>query len=259
MRANDLASLAGHRDLLANLVRRDLRVKYKGSSIGVAWSLLHPLVMAGIYTLAFRYIVRIPIEHFPLFLLSGLMPWMFFSNAVSSATGAIVDNGSLVRKVAFPRAILPLAAVASQLVQFLVMYVVIVPVAILSGVGLSLALVALVPVIALQAIFTIGVGLLTATAYVHLRDVRHLLEVLLQITFWLTPIVYAVTLVPGALRPFLWLNPMTHFVTAYQQIVVQHRTPDATAFAVMAAFACAALVIGMSLFVRYERRFAELA
>src|SRR5262245_36745587 len=127
MGAYSLRAAWNYRDLLRHLVLRDLRHKYKGSSLGFVWSLLHPLLMAAVYTLAFRYIAPNRIEHFPVFLLSGLLPWMFFSAALGNAVGCIVDNSPLVRKVAFPRLILPLAAVASQFVQFLLMYVVIVP------------------------------------------------------------------------------------------------------------------------------------
>ena len=156
MGATDLKAAWAYRDLLRHLVLRDLRHKYKGSSLGFAWSLLHPLLMAAVYTVAFKLIARLPIEHFPLFLLSGLLPWMFFSAALSAASGAIVDNGMLVRKVAFPRLILPLAAVAAQLVQFALMYVVIVPLLLVFGLGLSPALAGLIPVILLQVVFTAG-------------------------------------------------------------------------------------------------------
>ena len=106
MAANDLRALVAYRGLLRGFVQRDLTVKYKGSLLGVAWSLLHPLVMVAVYTLAFRYVVRVPIERFPLFLLSGLLPWMYFTTALAAATSSIADNGTLVRKVAFRTSLL---------------------------------------------------------------------------------------------------------------------------------------------------------
>lgn len=257
MAANDLRHLYAYRGLLRGLVRRDLQIKYKGSVLGFAWSLLHPLVMAAVYTVAFRYVMRVPIEAFPLFLLSGLLPWMFFTGALGAATSSIVDNGTLVRKVAFPRVVLPLGAVSSQLVQFLLMYTVIVPVALVMGVGLSPALSALIPLIVLQAAFTTGLALLMATAYVYVRDARHLLEVALQIWFWLTPIVYAVSIVPEHIGRWLQWNPMLHFVTAYQDIAVRHDVPSAPTFLLLAAMALASLTIGWVVFGRAQRRFAE--
>ncbi len=257
MAANDLRALVAYRGLLRGLVQRDLTVKYKGSLLGVAWSLLHPLVMVAVYTVAFRYIVRVPIERFPLFLLSGLLPWMFFAAALSAATGSVADNGTLVRKVAFPRVVLPLAAVVSALVQFVLMYTVLVPTALVMGAGVSAAWVALVPVVLLQTAFTAGLGLLLATAYVFVRDARHLLDVALQVWFWLTPIVYASSMAPAGLRPWLRLNPMLHFVTAYQDVVTQGTMPSLPTFALLTTLAAASLAAGWLIFGRAQKRFAE--
>lgn len=257
MVANDLRTLVAYRGLIRGLVQRDLTVKYKGSVLGFAWSLLHPLVMAAVYTLAFRYVVKVPIERFPLFLLSGLLPWMFFAGALAAATSSVADNGTLVRKVAFPRAVLPLAAVLSQLVQFGLMYTVMVPAAFVIGGGVSPSWAALIPVIVLQTAFTIGLGLLLATAYVFVRDARHLLDVTLQVWFWLTPIVYAASLAPEQIRRWLQLNPMLHFVTAYQQIVMQHIVPSAATFGLLAVVAGTTLLAGWLVFGKAQRRFAE--
>lgn len=183
-----LRAVWAYRDLVRHLVLRDLRHKYKGSTLGFAWSLANPLLMAIVYTVAFKYIVRLPIDRFPLFLLSGLLPWMFFAAGLGAATASIVDNSALVRKVAFPRAVLPLAAVLAQFVQFLLMYAVVVPtIAAVEG-GVTPALVGALPVMFLQLTFTIGLGLVFSVAYVHARDTRHLVDVGLQVWFWLTPI-----------------------------------------------------------------------
>ena len=161
-----LAARAGavwaYRDLVWHLTLRDLRHKYKGSALGFVWSLANPLLMAIVYTIAFKYIVRIPIERFPLFVVSGLLPWTFFMAGVSSATSSIVDNGGLVRKVAFPRAALPIAAVLAQFVQFLLTYVVVVPALALADGGMPASLLGVVPVMILQLVFTCGLGLILA-------------------------------------------------------------------------------------------------
>lgn len=253
-----LRALWRYRDLVRNLVARDLRVKYKGSSIGFAWSLLNPLLLAGVYTFAFRYVIRVQIEHFPLFLLTGMLPWTFFSSSLALATGSVADNSSLVRKVAFPRVILPIGAVVSQFVQFALMYAVIIPAGAALGPGASGAMVALVPLVLLQLLFTTGVALLLATAYVYFRDTRHLLDVALQILFWLTPVVYAASLVPEGLRRFLWLNPMASFVTAYHGVVVGRQWPPASTVAVLALVSLVAGVAGFLVFAKHQRRFAEL-
>jgi len=260
MGADSLRAAWGYRDLLRHLVLRDLRHKYKGSSLGFVWSLLHPLLMAAVYSVAFRFLAPNGIAHFPVFLLSGLLPWMFFAAALSGAVGSIADNSALVRKVAFPRMILPLAAVASQFVQFLLMYTVIVPLLVAFGVGASPALAALVPLILLQVLFTVGLALALATAYVYARDTRHLLDVGLQVWFWITPIVYSATLLklPRVLTGVLQWNPMAHFITGYQNIVVNHAAPTMMAFALLTLVAAGTAAAGWLVFARYQRRFAEL-
>jgi lipopolysaccharide transport system permease protein len=257
MQDTSLTSAWRYRDLVRHLVLRDLRHKYKGSRLGFLWSLLNPLLMAAVYTVAFRYIVRLPIERFPEFLLSGLLPWTFFATGVSGATASVADNGALVRKVAFPRVVLPVSAVLSQFVQFASMYAVIVLVLLYDERWLAWALLALVPLALLQLVFTQGLGLALATAYVYARDTRHLLEVALQIGFWLTPVVYSMALVPARFRPIMAWNPMAQFVTTYQQIVVDGLFPGPRRWLVLAGIATAAALAGLAVFKRYERWFAE--
>jgi ABC-type polysaccharide/polyol phosphate export permease len=247
-----------YRDLVRHLVLRDLRLKYKGSALGFAWSVANPLLMATVYTIAFEHIVRVQIERFPLFLLSGLLPWTFFAGALAGATASIVDSGTLVRKVAFPRPVLPIAAVVSQFVQFAIMYALIVPAyALVEGVG-GPALLALVPIALLHLLFTAGLGLALSALYVHARDTRHLLDVALQLLFWLTPVVYPLTSVPAALAAWLAWNPLAWFISAYHAAVVDARWPDPATGAALLALALAAWGLGLFVFVRAQRRFAEL-
>lgn len=258
MLASRVAALWRYRELLRNLVARDLRVKYKGSTLGFAWSLLHPLAIAAVYTVAFKYVLRAGGEHFPVFLLSGLLPWMFLTSALGTATGTIGDNGGLVRKVAFPRAILPIAAVTAQLVQFALMSLTILPIALVTGVGLSPAFVSFLPLALLQFLFTAGLALGLSTAYVYFRDTRHLLDVGLQIWFWLTPVVYSISKVPTEFRPYFRLNPMTWFVTAYQNVMLEKTFPSIAALGTLAVIAITTVVAGLAIFSRFERRFAEM-
>jgi ABC-type polysaccharide/polyol phosphate export permease len=214
--------------------------------------------MATVYTVAFKYIVQIRIERFPLFLLSGLLPWTFFTAALAAATGSIVDNGTLVRKVAFPRLVLPLAAVLSQFVQSVIMYALIVPAMAAFEDVATPALFALVPLGLLHFIFTAGLGLALASAYVYARDTRHLLDVALQIWFWLTPIVYSLALVPRRLAAVMVWNPLAWFVEAFHVAVVDGRWPDGQTFLVLGLLALASAGLGLVVFARTERRFAEL-
>lgn len=258
MVANDPVTLWRYRGLLRRLVARDLRIKYKGSALGFGWSLLNPLLMAAVYTIAFRYVLHVQTPYFPLFLLSGLMPWTFHSTALTSATGAVVDSGSLVRKVAFPRMLLPMAAVATQFVQFIAMYTIVVPLAVVAGPGATSTLLLVVPLALLQCGFVVGLALVSTTLYVSYRDVRHLLDVVLQVWFWVTPIVYPLALVPDGIRAFVSANPMAAFVTSYHQLVVEQTLPSAAQVGVLVLSAAASLGLGVLVFTRHESRFAEL-
>lgn len=246
-----------YRDLVWRLVQRDLRLKYKGSTLGFAWSLANPLLMAAVYTVAFEYIVRIGIAHFPLFLLSGLLPWTFFTASLAAATASVVDQGALVRKVAFPRLVLPLAAVLSQFLQSALMYAAVVPAfAIYEGVA-SPALLATAPLALLLLLFTAGLGLALSAAYVSARDTRHLLDVGLQIWFWLTPIVYAPAFVPARFAAILTVNPMAWFIDAFHVAAVDGRWPGWRAFAALGVVSLVSVAVGLAIFSRAERRFAE--
>lgn len=256
-----LATVGGvwaYRDLVRHLVHRDLRLRYKGSALGVAWSLVNPLVLAGVYTFAFAYVIKLQIDRFPVFLLLGLLPWTFFTGALGQGTGAVADNAPLVRKVRFPRAVLPVASTLAQFVMFALAYVVFVPLSLALGTSLSIAWLALPLVMALQVVFTAGVSLLAATGYVFFRDIRHLIDVGIQFLFWLTPIVYSVELVPERLRTLVMLNPLAAFVTAYRDAVLHGRVSEPLVWVVMVVSTVVAAVAGTAVFSRYERRFGEL-
>jgi ABC-2 type transport system permease protein len=254
------ASVWAYRDLVRHLVGRDLRHKYKGSSFGFAWSLANPLLMAAIYTLAFAYIVRVPVPRFPLYLLSGLLPWTFFAAGLGAATSSIVDGAPLVRKVAFPRLVLPLAAIATQLVQFALTFAVVIPIAAAvsgPGLGLEAAAAAAVPAMVLQLAFTTGLGLMLAAAYVHARDTRHFVEVGVQLWFWLTPIVYAPAMIPERFAWIMALNPMAHFVALYHAAILDGAWGAPADWVAASLWAAGALGAGSIVFVRAAPRFAE--
>lgn len=245
-----LPDLWRYRDLVAGLVATELKVKYRGSALGFLWSLLQPLAMIVIYSIAFRHIIRIPIDRFPVFLVAGLLPWSFFAASTSAATVSLMNSAGLLRKVYFPRATIPVATVLFHLIQMLLALVVFLPALLVLNERLPWTLVFYPVVLALQSVFVTGVALALSALTVAFRDLRHLTEVGLVMLFWLTPVVYARTMVPPALHTLYAFNPMTAFVTAYHEIVYQGRPPAAAAFLAMAAWATAAVVAGWTVFRR---------
>jgi ABC-2 type transport system permease protein len=221
-------------ELLAELVRKDLKVKYKNSALGFVWSLANPLLYLAVFTLVFSVFLKNGVPWFAVLFMAGLLVWNFFNLATLSATGAVVGNANLVRKVRFPRIVLPLASVGFagvhfvlQMLVFLVFLVPFYPEAF--GPQLWLA----VPALAVALAFTVAMSLLASALNVRYRDVEHLLEIALLAWFWLTPIVYRVTLVQENFSKAPWLfkvymaNPMTAVVVAMQRAI--YRFPVVTA------------------------------
>ncbi len=250
--------LVRYRHLLFNLVLKDLKLKYRGSVFGFLWSLANPLLMIVIYTVAFTYILGVRSESFVFYLMLGILAWTFFANSLMMSTGAIADNGGLVKSVFFPRAILPASGVLFNLAQYLLTAVVFLPVMLLWYQVTPSAPMLLFPVfVTLQLFFTIGAALVLATGTAFFRDVRHLVEVGLAVLFWTTPIVYELTQVPERLRLPILLSPLSPFVNAYHQIFYYRIWPDAQTWAIAVVYAGAAFAIGLWLIVRCEDRFAE--
>jgi ABC-type polysaccharide/polyol phosphate export permease len=252
-----VVSLWRWRDLVWTLTARELALRYKGSVVGVAWSLMHPLLLALVYTVAFQLIVHVQIANYPLFLLAGLLPWLFFATTLSTAAGALADQGHLIRKVSFPRETLVAARVLAQFVHFLIAYVGVVTVYAAWQVGASPALVALPVLFGLQLAFVLGLSLIVATAQVYMRDTHHLVELLLQLWFWATPVLYALSFVPARWRPVALTNPMTLFVVAYRGVLMEHRLPSLPLLAALSCFAIAALAAGFGAYLKGRARLAE--
>ncbi|WP_416210453.1 ABC transporter permease [Frankia sp. Cas8] len=210
-------------ELLRNLIRKDLKVKYKGSTLGFAWSLANPLLLLAVYTLVFQVIMSAGVPRFGVYLMSGLLIWNAFSASVSSASGSVVFNANLVKKVRFPLPVLPLSAVGFALVHFVLQLIVLFVVVVALGYSFfGLQLLLLVPAFAVAMIFTVGLSMLVSGLNVRYRDTEHLLEVALLAWFWLNPIVYPVGLIRKLLHEWTWIyfvNPMATVVATFQRAI----------------------------------------
>lgn len=247
-----------HRTLMALLVRRDLALKYRGSMVGVAWSLAHPLVMTATYTLAFTYIFQVRSEGFVFLLLIGILAWSFFAGSAGMATGAIVDSGSLVQSVYFPRLVLPAATVLFNFTQYLIALLVLLPAMyLLSGRAPGWPIVLLPVVLALLLLFTLGVACLTAALTAAYRDTRHLLDITLQVLFWGTPILYSAATFGGAAAMAITLSPLAPFIESARAVVYRGEWPDSRLVVLAIVYAISSLAVGLETFRRLDDRFAE--
>ena len=210
-------------ELLVQLVRTDLKVKYQGSVLGFAWSLANPLLLMAIYYVIFTKVLDNGIEGFAIYLMAGLLPFTAFSQAVTSASGSITASAGLVKKVRFPRLVLPLSSVGFSLVQFLLQLAVLLVVVLVLDPGrIGPELLFIVPALALLVVFATALGILVSALNVRYRDTSHFVEIAMLVWFWGNPILYAAGLVRGKLGDAYWayfLNPMATVVTTFQRAI----------------------------------------
>ena len=250
--------LLRYRELIRNLVIKDLKLKYRDSVLGFLWSLANPLLLILVYGFVFGHILRGGPANFAYFLMVGILPWNFFAQSLMMSTGSILDNGGLIRKVALPMEVFPVATVLFNLAQFMFALIVFFPTALFFfGASVGPAWLSFVVILALQIVFTLGLCFIASTATVFYRDIRHFTEILLLLLFWLTPIIYDLQNVPAALRTVLYMNPLTYFTLAYQDALYRNSFSPPDRLAVIAVIAFLSLAAGYRIFSVYKVRFAE--
>jgi ABC-type polysaccharide/polyol phosphate export permease len=242
-------------ELLTALTGRDLRLRYQGSVLGWAWSLARPLALGAVLAFALGRVLGtgITVE----FLLAGLFPWFWFQGAVQGATGSFIGNGGLLKKVRFPRAVLPLSTVLGVTLQFALSLPVLIGFVVITGNDPSASWLALPLMFLLQLGLTVGLGLFVASVTVYFRDLEHLAEVLLTLVFYATPIIYSAALVPEGYRWLLWVNPLAPLMEGWRSILLEGQLPAWSHLGAAAGIAAAALAVGWLTFRRLEDGFAD--
>lgn len=262
-----LRELWRYRELIQNLVVRDLKVRYKNSALGVLWSLLNPLLMMLVFTAVFTVMRGSPIAKYPAFVLIGLLAWQFFQDSVAGATNSIVGNSHLINKVYFPREILVISGVLANLVNFLIALLLLMPILLLFDIALTAWALLLPVMIFIQIVFTLGIGLLVATANVFYRDVGMIVSVALLAGFFLTPVFYPLSQLPenyplfgiewDIWRLMYYLNPMASIIENYRRILYYGHQPAFPFVFRTFITALGVLVMGLMIFYRYHSRFGE--
>jgi lipopolysaccharide transport system permease protein len=260
-RKTGISLLLQFRQLIGLLVLRELKVRYKRSVFGLFWTMLNPLLLMVVYTIVFSTIMPSALPNFPLFLLSALLPWLFFSTAVLQGLSSVLANQELIRKVRLPQAVFPLSVVGSNLVNFAVSFVPLLALMLVVHRPFTKAMFFLPVAVLLLTIFTSGVTMFFATVTVFFRDVRHLTEVLLQVLMYLSPVLYDLSMLGDRqlwwfryFRRFLKMNPMTYLIALIREPVYYGRTPGLTTLGIATAVSIASLVLGFSIFSRFESR-----
>ena len=259
------ASVWRARAVVRALVARDLRSRYVGSALGSAWSLLHPLLQLATFTFVFATVMKVRVTTtagadvpFVLYLACGLFPWLAVQEGVLRSATALVDNPTLVKRVVFPVELLPVQLAAGAVVQQLIATAILLVFMAVAGFPPRASLAALPLLVAVQLVFTIGVGWCVATLHVYFRDTAQALGVVMPIWFYLTPILYPVDLVPPALRPVLAVNPLTALVQAYRDVMLRGAWPTGLGMLWLVTASVLAFMLGARFFAGARGEFADL-
>jgi len=251
-------------ELLRTLVRRELRARFKGSALGLFWSLIYPLAMMGVYTLVFSVLWRVTgnIPHYPLFVLSGLAVWGFFQSGIQLGTTSLVSNGELITKVWFPRELVPASAVLAQTVTIGVMLAILIPVDLIVEPENAKTFALVFPIAAALICLVLGLAWILAVANVYYRDVEHLLAVAFLPWFFLTPVLYGLEQFTAA-DSHRWLillmrygNPVTPYVESVRAVVLQHVVPGTSLLLYVFLVGPLVALLGLRLLQRFEDRLA---
>ncbi len=248
--------LFGYKELIKNLVISDLKTKYSSSVLGFAWSMLNPLLMMLVLYFVFNSMFKNQ-ENFVVYLLTGILTWRFFALGTTLAMVSIVGKSSLVTKIYIPREILTLSAVISSLVSSILEFLVLLPLLIILGAGISLIALIFPLVHLMYFLIVYGTGLILASLYVYYRDLNQIWDVVLQVGFFLSPIMYPLSVVPPKYEFYYMLNPITVLIKIYRDIFLNRTIPGISDFATVLIFGLLLILFGTALFKRLSRRFAE--
>ena len=255
--SSTVSSVVHLRDLVCELVGRDMKVRYRRSVLGVLWSLLNPLAYLVVLVFVFQSVAPLNIPNYALFTFMGVLAWGWFSSALPAATTSITGNRELIRQPGFPSAILPLVPVVSSLVHFGIAMALLIVALLIAQHGLSVTIIALPLVVSLQFLVTLSIGYITATIQVRLRDTAHLVGALMFLGFFMTPVFYRPGLLPARYQLFYGVNPMAQLIAAYRDILLDGRWPNFSALLALGAVSAVALWLGHRLFTRASVSFAE--
>lgn len=254
---NIFKNLYQYRELLKTSIKKDIGGKYKKSFLGILWSFINPLLQIAVYAIIFPIIMRNNIENYTVFMVCGLIPWTYFANVINRSSFVMVENGNIIKKVYFPREILPISIVTSETVTFVISSIIILLFVLGSGMGLSIYILLYPLLLLAQYIMQIGFSLIVSSITVYFRDLQHFIGVFLQLLFYATPIVYSLQTIPEELRWILKLNPMTYIIEGYRNIFYYQQMPDVGQIFEVIVLGIIITIIGYLIFNKLQKRFAE--
>lgn len=254
MAANLIRAAWHYRSFVFGTVSREISLRYQDSILGATWTILNPLAMILVYTVIFSGVMKSRLPEvaseygYSIHLCAGILTWGLFSEIVSRSQTVFLDNANLIKKLNFPRICLPIVIIFSSGFNFLIIFSLFVIFLILSGSFPGLVFISILPILFVQILFSLGLGMILGVLNVFFRDVGHFFTVVMQFWFWLTPIVYPISVLSNETRELIQYNPMTYFVTSYQSILTYSRWPDWTGLMQEAVFSLILCLLGFKLF-----------
>ncbi|MBQ3735776.1 MAG: ABC transporter permease [Candidatus Methanomethylophilaceae archaeon] len=257
---SNLSELTQYRCMIKSLVRRDLRGRYKGSLLGFLWNFITPFMQMAVYILVFSTIFRVGIEDYAIYLIVGLTPWILFSDSMTEGSGVMVANCELLKKIYFPRAVLPMALLLSKTVNFIIMLGIVLIIAVALGHPLNAEALLFIPVaLLLLMCFILGLLLFLSSLNVFLRDIQYITTVVMLVLVWLTPIMYLWDSFDNGLLTFILdINPLSYFVELFHQILYWGEIPDLYYLGICTLAAFVSLGVGAFVFNKLQYKFAEV-
>lgn len=252
-----LREVLTYKEMLISSVKKDLRSRYRGSVLGFLWTFINPLMQLVIYSVVFPYLLKMKEENYPMYIFVGLLPWIYFTSSIQISTTCIVGNANLVKKIYFPRMILPISVSTTGLMNYIFGLIIVFPALLITGIHLTPYALFLPVVMLVNYLFTTGVCMLLSALYVFFRDLEHIISIVTQAWFYLTPIVYSLKIFPDYAQAILRFNPMTQFVMAYRNILMYGQFPSALGFSCVTVLSIAVFFFGAFVFSKLQKSFAE--
>lgn len=255
-----LHNLYTYRELLKSNVKKEIRGKYKGSLLGVLWSFINPLLTVLVYAIVFPYLMRVQQDDYLIYLIIGIIPWNFFTTVINQGMISVRTNAGIIKKVYFPREILPISVALSGLINFLISCVIILLFTIFGGFGISWLLIFLPLIALIQTVLSLGLALALSAINIYIKDTEYIVAFILNMLFYGTPILYNLEMFKGApaiLVQLVKLNPMTQIIQMYRDIFLYFNVPSFTSITYVLVLSLVVLWLGMLIFRKLEKGFAE--
>lgn len=253
-----LKEIIDYGDMVHSLVKRDLRGKYKGSVLGFLWTFINPLCQIIVYTIVFSVIVRSNLDKFYVYMIVGMIPWIFFDMSLRNGSGCVRYQGDMIKKIYFPREVLPISCVTSNFVNMLFCFLIVFAVLIISGIGFNFVALLFLPlVMVIEYMLALGFALILSSGTVYFRDLEHITTVLLMAWIYGTPIMYSLDFIPHSIKWLFLANPMTSVIECYHKILYYKTFPAISNIAYSFVFAIVILIIGEMVFSRLSDNFSE--